>query len=711
MSAYVFPPLPSPIPVTLRGGQTPYYMSPELMQEKAYDSKSDIWSLGCLIYELCALRPPFHEAKTHAELSILIRNGRIPPLPKGYSPTLSSVIKAMLNLNPAMRPSATQLLQHERLDLAFKVSETQKMLTAVKTHKAAVLAKERDVTAREAVLLEKENHLTSLLSQKDDEIASLRSLISTAESKHHAAVREALLRREEELRAMVLKQEEDVRMRMTKREEEIMEAVARREEEIGRMWAQWELETRERMATAVDERITWVQERTAELEREQTRLESTRSELERRMEQMEAAAASTAADRRVSVSVGNSGHRMKTPLEEVKNILAPLTRLTDPIDPQQTPVRPAKSRMMPEFQTPMNRAAAPLDYAMPSAMKGVILTETGEKLATPSPAEVAKLFIATPKVSLNFAQIFDFDSESEAEEGVQGLGLDGLESDSADESGYETDTRVPPSIQSSTSSGSRESLKLRGSKGSRERLDRTVRVTVSRETVEKGSDEEEGDVDVESTPRQAVRPTRLRRPSIRASTSRPLLETTASSSSSAAAACSSAKPSTSRSKSRPRPSPVISQPPTAAAVPSNPQPAPQRTGRVEYDLSDEENLPSPFLKKIERERITRTASVPAPIALQLVAAQQRQPPPETSAPKPRAVPRKSQTLRAMAVVNSANGVGGSGTMSRTVGGLAKASGAGTAPGMSRAISTGGVRPSIAKAKLATEEARKTLFRP
>ena len=107
--------------------QTPYYMSPELMQEKAYDSKSDIWSLGCLIYELCALKPPFHEAKTHAELSVMIRNGRIPPLPKGYSPALGSIIKAMLNLNPAMRPSAQQLLQHERLDLAFKVSETQKM--------------------------------------------------------------------------------------------------------------------------------------------------------------------------------------------------------------------------------------------------------------------------------------------------------------------------------------------------------------------------------------------------------------------------------------------------------------------------------------------------------------------------------------------------------------------------------------------------------
>lgn len=38
---------------------TPYYASPEVWRDEPYDTKSDIWSLGCLIYELCSLVPPF----------------------------------------------------------------------------------------------------------------------------------------------------------------------------------------------------------------------------------------------------------------------------------------------------------------------------------------------------------------------------------------------------------------------------------------------------------------------------------------------------------------------------------------------------------------------------------------------------------------------------------------------------------------------------
>ena len=44
---------------------TPYYASPEVWQDKPYDKRSDIWSLGCVIYELVALDPPFTATDLH----------------------------------------------------------------------------------------------------------------------------------------------------------------------------------------------------------------------------------------------------------------------------------------------------------------------------------------------------------------------------------------------------------------------------------------------------------------------------------------------------------------------------------------------------------------------------------------------------------------------------------------------------------------------
>ena len=44
---------------------TPYYLSPEIVQNNTYDNKSDVWSIGVLLYELCALRPPFNGQNIH----------------------------------------------------------------------------------------------------------------------------------------------------------------------------------------------------------------------------------------------------------------------------------------------------------------------------------------------------------------------------------------------------------------------------------------------------------------------------------------------------------------------------------------------------------------------------------------------------------------------------------------------------------------------
>lgn len=59
---------------------TPYYMAPEVWEGHMYDCKSDIWSAGCLIYELANLRPPF-EAQSQLNLGLKVKEGKFNKLP------------------------------------------------------------------------------------------------------------------------------------------------------------------------------------------------------------------------------------------------------------------------------------------------------------------------------------------------------------------------------------------------------------------------------------------------------------------------------------------------------------------------------------------------------------------------------------------------------------------------------------------------------
>ena len=88
---------------------TPFYMSPEICQNQLYNYKSDIWSLGCVLYELCALKHPF-VADGILALVPKILNEKYPPIPDKYSPELKTLLSRLLAKKPEDRPSAADLL-------------------------------------------------------------------------------------------------------------------------------------------------------------------------------------------------------------------------------------------------------------------------------------------------------------------------------------------------------------------------------------------------------------------------------------------------------------------------------------------------------------------------------------------------------------------------------------------------------------------------
>ena len=74
---------------------TPYYASPEVWKDQPYDSKSDIWSLGCVLYESVTLKPPFR-ADDMSGLFKRVVKGVYPQIPKHYSEELNQLIKALI---------------------------------------------------------------------------------------------------------------------------------------------------------------------------------------------------------------------------------------------------------------------------------------------------------------------------------------------------------------------------------------------------------------------------------------------------------------------------------------------------------------------------------------------------------------------------------------------------------------------------------------
>ena len=131
-------------------------MSPEICAAERYTLHSDIWSLGCIIYELCAREPPFN-AKTHFHLIQKIKDGKVAPLPSIYSAELQKVIFSCLKTNPTQRPNTAALLNLPVVKLMRKEREVVDLGKVLKTREELAARKILEVEERfERLYAEKE---------------------------------------------------------------------------------------------------------------------------------------------------------------------------------------------------------------------------------------------------------------------------------------------------------------------------------------------------------------------------------------------------------------------------------------------------------------------------------------------------------------------------------------------------------------------------
>ncbi|NXW15685.1 NEK4 kinase, partial [Circaetus pectoralis] len=141
---------------------TPYYMSPELFSNKPYNYKSDVWALGCCVYEMATLKHAFN-AKDMNSLVYRIIEGKLPPMPKDYSPQLVEIIRTMLSKKPEERPSVKSILRQPYIKHQISLFLEATKAKAARSNRKTVNSKPKDPCS--VVSVKNESHIRNVTHQ------------------------------------------------------------------------------------------------------------------------------------------------------------------------------------------------------------------------------------------------------------------------------------------------------------------------------------------------------------------------------------------------------------------------------------------------------------------------------------------------------------------------------------------------------------------